>query len=204
MRSCFESDAWIDRIVANPAREARLKVQNEKSNGKQHGKLGFATEAKNENPNIDFEKFRPSKSIPHPKRQRPNGQPASASPQSSQIIEWPQHDFQQDYDPVKLANGLPTMFHQQVQREPNENTASQTAIDAGPANYMYGTQKSFGGKQVMPSSHTTFFHQSQGGINNSMAPINQGGHHDSGLGHTPTYLPDTVNGFANIQDTIED
>lgn len=57
MRSCFENDGWIDRIAANPIKERKIKMQNEKGNENQHSKIGFAVDAKKKDPTISFDNF---------------------------------------------------------------------------------------------------------------------------------------------------
>lgn len=57
VRSCFETEAWVERIAANPDGERRVKLDNEAGNTSQHGKLKFFTEAKRKNPNLDPQNF---------------------------------------------------------------------------------------------------------------------------------------------------
>lgn len=57
VRSCFENDGWIDRIAANPMKERRVKMQNEKGNDIQHSKIGFAVEVKKRDPAVSFANF---------------------------------------------------------------------------------------------------------------------------------------------------
>lgn len=57
VRSCFETEAWVERIAANPDGERRVKLDNEAGNTSQHGKLKFFTEAERKNPVLDTQEF---------------------------------------------------------------------------------------------------------------------------------------------------
>lgn len=57
IRSCFETDSWIERVVANPKWERNRKMQNEAGNDAQHSKIHYAIKKKAEDPSVDFSAF---------------------------------------------------------------------------------------------------------------------------------------------------